>query len=129
MMMEYCLIYACMLSSCPTVCNPVDCSPPGSSVHGFSREEYCCGLPCPPPGDLPDPEIKLASPASSCIGRQILCQNHLGRHSLFDFQFLDRESSVNVSLLPVTLHMVSIQLRFLHTLLPAVYAHLVLVRD
>ena len=81
---------------------------------GFSREEYWCGLPCPPPGDLPDPEIKLASPASSCIGRQILCQNHLGRHTLFDFQFLDHESSVNVSLLPITLHMVSIQLRFLH---------------
>ena len=27
----------------------------------FSRQEYWRGLPCPPPGDLPDPEIKLAS--------------------------------------------------------------------
>ena len=25
---------------------------------GFSRQEYCSGLPCPPPGDLPDPGIK-----------------------------------------------------------------------
>ena len=33
---------------------------------GFSRQEYCSGLPCPPPGDLPDPGIKpksLMSPA------------------------------------------------------------------
>ena len=33
---------------------------------GFSRQEYWSGLPCPPPGDLPDPEIEpvsLMSPA------------------------------------------------------------------
>ena len=33
---------------------------------GFSRQEYWSGLPCPPPGDLPDPEIEpmsLTSPA------------------------------------------------------------------
>ena len=33
---------------------------------GLSRQEYWCGLPCPPPGDLPDPGIKpvsLVSPA------------------------------------------------------------------
>ena len=29
---------------------------------GFSREEYWSGLPCPPPGDLPDPGIKPRSP-------------------------------------------------------------------
>ena len=28
---------------------------------GFSRQEYWSGLPCPPPGDLPDPGIKLTS--------------------------------------------------------------------
>ena len=27
---------------------------------GFSRKEYWNGLPCPPPGDLPDPGIKPA---------------------------------------------------------------------
>ena len=35
---------------------------------GFSRQEYWNGLPCPPPGDLPDPGIKpvsLKSPASA----------------------------------------------------------------
>ena len=28
---------------------------------GFSRQEYWSGLPCPPPGALPDPEIKPVS--------------------------------------------------------------------
>jgi len=28
---------------------------------GFSRQEYRSGLPCPPPGDLPDPGIKPMS--------------------------------------------------------------------
>ena len=31
---------------------------------GFSRQEYWSGLPFPPPGDLPDPGIKLMPPAS-----------------------------------------------------------------
>ena len=29
----------------------------------FSRQEYWSGLPFPPPGDLPNPEIKPGSPA------------------------------------------------------------------
>ena len=28
---------------------------------GFSRQEYWSGLPCPPPGDLPDPGIEPSS--------------------------------------------------------------------
>ena len=35
-------------------------SPPSM---GFSKEEYQSGLPCLPPGDLPDPGIEPASPA------------------------------------------------------------------
>ena len=31
---------------------------------GFSRQEYWSGLPYPPPGDLPNPGIKSASPMS-----------------------------------------------------------------
>ena len=31
---------------------------------GFSRQEYWRGLPCPPPGDLPDLGIEPASPVS-----------------------------------------------------------------
>ena len=29
---------------------------------GFSKEEYWSGLPCPPPGDLPNPGVEPASP-------------------------------------------------------------------
>ena len=39
---------------------------PGPLSMAFSRPEYWSGLPCPPPGDLPDPGIKpesLMSPA------------------------------------------------------------------
>ena len=48
---------------CPTLCNPMDCSPPGCSPWGFSRQGYWSGLPFPPPGDRPDPEIGPVSPA------------------------------------------------------------------
>ena len=30
---------------------------------GFSRQEYWSGLPCPPPGDLPDLGVEPTSPA------------------------------------------------------------------
>ena len=49
---------------CLTLCDSVDCSPPGSFVYGiFSRSEYWSGLPCPSPGDLPDPVIEPGSSA------------------------------------------------------------------
>ena len=41
--------------SCLTLCNSMDYSLPGSSVHGILQQEYQSGLPCPPPGDLPNP--------------------------------------------------------------------------
>ena len=34
---------------------------------GFSRREYWSGLPCPPPGDLPDPGIELTSLMSPAL--------------------------------------------------------------
>ena len=33
-----------------------------SPSMGFSRQEYWSGLPCPSPGDLPDPGIEPGSP-------------------------------------------------------------------
>ena len=47
------------LQSCLTLYNLRDCSPPGSLSMGFSRQEYWSGLPCPPPGDPPNPGTKL----------------------------------------------------------------------
>ena len=34
---------------------------------GFSKQEYWSQLPCPSPGDLPDPGIELSSLTSSAL--------------------------------------------------------------
>ena len=47
--------------SCLTLCDLMNCSPPSFSVHGILQARYWSGLPCPSPGDLPDPEIKPMS--------------------------------------------------------------------
>ena len=39
----------------------MNCRPPGSSAHGIFQQEYWSVLPCPPPGDLPDPGIEPTS--------------------------------------------------------------------
>ena len=67
-MLSTCLcVCAKSLQSCLTLGNPMDCSPPGSSVHGILQQEDWSGLPCPPPGDLPDlglmDPVPLRSPA------------------------------------------------------------------
>ena len=38
-------ILCLVAKSCPTLCDPMDCSLLGSSVLGFSRQEYWRGLP------------------------------------------------------------------------------------
>ena len=48
---------------CPTLCNPMNAARQAPLSMGFSRQEYWSGLPCPPPGDLPNPGIKPRSPA------------------------------------------------------------------
>ena len=54
-------MYVCAksLQSCPTLCNPMDCTLPGSS--GVLQIRILDRLPCPPPGDLPNPGIKPTS--------------------------------------------------------------------
>ena len=49
---------------------------------GFPRQDYWSGLPFPPPGDLPHPGIKPASPALQADSMQL---SHQGTHvdSLF----------------------------------------------
>ena len=60
--LEYvCVLFRSIVSNslCPHVFSLL-----GSCVHEFSRQEYGSGLPFPPPGDLPNSEIKLLSLAS-----------------------------------------------------------------
>ena len=75
----------------------------------FSRQECQSGLPCPPPGDLPNPVIELASLKSICSDRWVLYNNsHLGNPfcslPLFRFANLIEQpliNSVNPKTLPV----------------------------
>ena len=39
---------------------------------GCSRQEYCSGLLCPPPGNLPDPGIEPTSPVSPALQADFL---------------------------------------------------------
>ena len=57
------LFCVCLLSHVRIFATPwtVSCQAPLSI--GFSRQEYWSGLPFPPPGDLPYPEVEPMSPA------------------------------------------------------------------
>ena len=41
---------------------------------GFPRQEYWSGLPFPPPGHLPDPGVKPASPVSHALQAILYCR-------------------------------------------------------
>jgi len=60
--MNLLLLFSCEVTS-DSFATPwtLGCQAPLSK--GFSRQEYGSGLPCPSPGDLPDPGIKNESPA------------------------------------------------------------------
>ena len=45
---------------------------------GFSRQEYWSELPCPLPGDLPDPGIEPAFPAAPTLQADSLPLSHWG---------------------------------------------------
>ena len=45
---------------------------------GFSRQGYWSGLPCPPPGDLPDPGIEPVSPVAPASQADSLPLSHQG---------------------------------------------------
>ena len=60
---DYLVLYW-VSQSCLTLCKPHGLQPSMLLFPwGFSRQEYWSRLPCPPPGDLPDPVIKLGSSA------------------------------------------------------------------
>ena len=63
--------HACMLShfsSLQLFVTPWTVAYQAPLSKGFSRQEYWSGLPCPPPGDLPDPGIELVSLMSPALG-------------------------------------------------------------
>ena len=61
---------------------PHGCSSPGSSVHRILQARILEWLPCPPPGDLPDPGIQPKSPMSPALAADSLPLCHLASPSL-----------------------------------------------
>ena len=81
------------LQSCPTLCDLMDSSPPGST--GFSRQEYCNGLPCSPPGDLPNPRIEPMSPEAPALQMGSLLLSHWGSPRHHDTHMKTRERALS----------------------------------
>ena len=65
-----------VLQSCPTLFARMDYSNQATLSMGFSRQEYWSGLPCPPPGHLPDPGIEPVSPVSPALKVDSLLFSH-----------------------------------------------------
>ena len=54
-------MHAKSLLSCLILCTPWTVARQAPLSMGLSRQEYWSGLPCPPPGDLPNPGIEPIS--------------------------------------------------------------------
>ena len=59
---SHAFMHAKSLQWCPTLCGPMDHSPPGSSIIGFSRQEYWSELLCPPLGESSQPRYQTHAP-------------------------------------------------------------------
>ena len=65
-----CGIVCWIVSVKPDSVRPYGLPPAGLLCHwGFSRQEPCSGLPCPPPGDLPNPGSKPTTLTSPALAR------------------------------------------------------------
>ena len=77
---NHCAVLCLVTQFCLTLCDLMNCGPPGSSAYGsvcvFSKQEYRSGLPCSPPGALPNlgteprpPALKVDSSPSELPGK------------------------------------------------------------
>ena len=60
----------------------------GGGVCVNHWQEYWCGLPCPFPGDLPDPGIK---PGSSALQADSLRSEPPGKHKIYGLEVKEAE--------------------------------------
>ena len=83
------LPYVCLVAQpCLTLCDPMDYS----HQAPLSRQEYWSGLPCPSPGDHPNPGIEPRSPA---LQADSLPLSHLGSPLLtINSPQLDRQENL-----------------------------------
>ena len=72
-----------LLQSCPTLCNLWTVARQVPLSMGFSRQEHWSGLPCPPLGDLPEPEIESRYPVFPALAGRIFTNSATwGKHSV-----------------------------------------------
>ena len=64
---------------------------------GFSWQEYWSGLPFPPPGDLPDPDIKPMSSASPALAGRFLTTEPFGNPSTLKKKKSNHSCRINVA--------------------------------
>ena len=74
-------VHAELLHSCLTLVTPWTVVYQAPLSIGFSGQEYWTGLPFPPPGDLPDPGIEIASPVAPALTGEFLPLSHLGNQT------------------------------------------------
>ena len=73
-------VHAKSLKSGPTLCDPMDFVTRQAHLSmGFSRQEYWSGLPCPSPGNLPNPGNKPVSPVYPALLANSLLLKPLGK--------------------------------------------------
>ena len=94
-------LHANSLQSCPTLCNSmtVACQAPLSMV--FSRQEHWSGLPCPPPEELLNPGIKLASLMSPIWAGSFLTYSTTWEAHIYYIYFNSVYISVYILCLPM----------------------------
>ena len=90
-----------LLQLCLTLCNSVGWNLPAPLSRGFSWQEYCSRLPCPPPVDLPKPGIEPTSLTSPALAGEFFTPHttwealSVGQMGLkFLFSFINKKQRV-----------------------------------
>ena len=85
-----CAVLCLVAQLCLTFCDPMNCNPPRLFCPwGYSRQAYRSRLPCPPPGDLPNPGINPGLPHCRWI---LYCLSHQGNpQTVFQLLITDME--------------------------------------
>ena len=75
----YMCVRACVLSRVRLFVTPWTVAHQASVARRFFRQEYWSALPFPPPEDLPNPGIKLMSPASPALAGEFFTTQPPGK--------------------------------------------------
>ena len=62
---------------------------------GFSRQQYWSGLPCPPPGDLPDPGMETASLMSPALAGRFFTTSTTWEAQLYRYNLLNTSLAID----------------------------------